>query len=398
MSFVKLPRTRRLRLSSIPIKPRIMQPTPFKLERYFAQHEFTARHLLCSSDPESMSVGELLDFEPNALDGLRGTWLGYTEYPGAPALRRELATLYESVSADQIIVHTGAQEAIYSFMKSMLAPGDHVIVQMPGYQSHYSVAEATGVRVSAWMARETHGWAPDIDALETLVTPATRALVICAPHNPTGYLPSREAFERIVDFARRHQLWLFSDEVYRGLEHDPADRLPAACDVYERAVSLGALSKTHGLAGLRLGWVATHSAEVLERMSTFKDYLTISNSAPSEYLATLAVRHSGALLARNLEIVRANLRLLDDFFLRHAQHVEWHRPRAGTISFVRLKQGHAARFCSELLERTGVLLLPSTLIDHGDAHVRLGFGRRNLPEALAILDAYLDATVTSTAS
>lgn len=375
-----------------------MQPTPFKLERYFAQHEFTARHLLCSSDPESMSIGELLAFEPDSIDGLRDTWLGYTEYPGAPALRRELATLYENIRDDEIIVHTGAQEAIYSSMNSMLAPGDHAIVQMPGYQSHYSVAQASGVKVSPWNAREAAGWAPDPDELEALVTPATRALVICAPHNPTGYLPSRAMFDAIVAFARRHGLWLFSDEVYRGLEHDPADRLPAACDVYERAISLGALSKTHGLAGLRLGWIATRSADVLARMSTFKDYLTISNSAPSEYLAAIAVRHTDALLARNTAIVRSNLLVLDDFFARHADRFEWHRPRAGTIGFVRLKRGHAGRFCEELLERTGVLLLPSTLIDHGDAHVRLGFGRRNMPEVLGIVDAYLDATVTSTAS
>lgn len=375
-----------------------MQPTPFKLERYFAQHEFTARHLLCSSDPESMSIGELLAFEPDSIDGLRDTWLGYTEYPGAPALRREIATLYENIHDDEIIVHTGAQEAIYSFMNAMLAPGDHAIVHMPGYQSHYSVAQASGVEVSSWKAREDAGWAPDPDELETLVTPATRALVICTPHNPTGYLPSREAFDAIIAFARRHGLWLFSDEVYRGLEHDPADRLPAACDVYERAVSLGALSKTHGLAGLRLGWIATKSAEVLARMSAFKDYLTISNSAPSEYLSAIAVRHTDALLARNTAIVRSNLLVLDDFFARRADRFEWYRPRAGTIGFVRLKHGHAGQFCKELLERTGVLLLPSTLIDHGDAHVRLGFGRRNMPEVLGIVDAYLDATVTSTAS
>ncbi|SPB13286.1 aminotransferase [Caballeronia novacaledonica] len=375
-----------------------MKPNPFKLERYFARHEFTARHLLCSSDPESMSIGELLTYEPDAIDGLRDTWLGYTEYPGAPALRREIATLYEHIDEDEIIVHTGAQEAIYSFMHTMLAPGDHAIVHMPGYQSHYSVAEAMGVSVSPWKAREEAGWALDPDQLDTLVTPATRALVICAPHNPTGYLPSRDVFDAIVAFARKHGLWLFSDEVYRGLEHDPADRLPAACDVYERAVSLGALSKTHGLAGLRLGWIATKSAQVLERMSAFKDYLTISNSAPSEYLSTIAVRHTDALIERNVSIVRANLRVLDDFFACHADRFAWHRPRAGTIGFVRLERGHAGQFCAELLERTGVLLLPSTLIDHGDGHVRLGFGRRNMPEVLGMLDAYLDATVTSTAS
>ncbi|WP_250523247.1 aminotransferase class I/II-fold pyridoxal phosphate-dependent enzyme, partial [Caballeronia sp. NCF2] len=126
-----------------------------------------------------------------------------------------------------------------SFMNTMLAPGDHMIVHMPGYQSHYTVAEALGVSVAPWKAREEAGWSLDPAELETLVTPATRALVMCVPHNPTGYLPSRDVFDAIVAFARKHGLWLFSDEVYRGLEHDRADRLPAACDVYERAISLG---------------------------------------------------------------------------------------------------------------------------------------------------------------
>jgi aspartate/methionine/tyrosine aminotransferase len=373
-----------------------MQLTPFKLERYFAQHEFTARHLLCSSDPESMSIAELLALEPGSAQGLENTWLGYTEYPGDPALRREIARLYERIDADDIIVHTGAQEAIFSFMHSMLVRGDHVIVHQPGYQSHYSVAQAMGVHVSPWFARAEHGWALDPNELDTLLTPQTRAIVLCAPHNPTGYLPSRETFDAIIAFARKHGLWLFSDEVYRGLEFDVAERLPAACDAYEGAVSLSALSKTHGLAGLRLGWIATKNKEILQRMNVFKDYLTICNSAPSEYLARIATRHTDSLIARSMSIVRANLGVLDDFLERRADHFEWHRPRAGTIGFVRLKQSNAERFCSDLLANTGVLLLPSTLLDHGDTHVRIGFGRQSMPEVLALADAYLDTTLTST--
>jgi aspartate/methionine/tyrosine aminotransferase len=364
--------------------------TPFKLERYFAQHEFTAKYLLCSSDPESMSVGELLAYEPASPDGLMQTWLGYTEYPGAPALREELARqLYTATGADGIIVHTGAQEAIYSFMNAMFAPGDHLIVQMPGYQSHYSLAQDRGLAVTPWMVRESAGWSLDIDELKTLIRPETKALVVCFPHNPTGYLPTADHFNAIVDFARNHNLLLFSDEVYRGLELDPAHRLPAACDIYERAVSLGALAKSHGLAGLRIGWIATRDKEVLQRMSTFKDYLTISNSAPSEFLATIAVRHTDALTRRATDTIRANLQLLDAFFSRHAETFEWRKPVAGTIAFPRLKNVPAHEFCETLLEKTGVLLLPSTLLDYGDANFRIGFGRKNLPQILPIVDDYL---------
>jgi aspartate/methionine/tyrosine aminotransferase len=366
-----------------------MHPSPFRLERYFAAHEFTARYLMCSSDPESMSIADLLALEPGSAEGLNQTWLGYTEYPGAPELRREIATLYESINIDNLIVHTGAQEAIFSFVNTMLKAGDHMIVHMPGYQSHYSVAQALGVSVSPWLARESDGWALDPDELGKLARPETKAVLICAPHNPTGYLPDRECFDAIVDFARQRGLWLFSDEVYRGLEHNPAKRLPAACDVYEKAISLGALSKSHGLAGLRVGWVATRDQDVLAAMSSFKDYLTISNSAPSEFLAAIALRHTDALIDRNTEIVRSNLAVLDPFFARHHEILDWRRPSAGTVAFPHLRRGGAEQFCADVLEHTGVLLLPSTLLDHGNAHFRIGFGRRNLPDVLSMLDNYL---------
>lgn len=368
-----------------------MNPPPFKLERYFAEHEFTARYLLCSSDPESMSIDALLAYEPGALDGLKNTWLGYTEYPGAPELRTALSARYTNIDANQIVVHTGAQEAIYSFMNTLLSAGDHLILHSPGYQSHYSVAQALGVSVTQWRAREEAGWSLDVSELAAMVRPETKALLICAPHNPTGFLPTLAQFQAIIAFARQHDLLLFSDEVYRGLELDPTDRLPAACDLYERAVSLGALSKSHGLAGLRLGWIATRDADVLTRMSTFKDYLTICNSAPSEYLAAIAVRHTDALVTRATDIIRANLDVLDAFFARHPHTFTWKRPRAGTIAFPRLNHLPADDFCLQLLNRTGVLLLPSTLVDHGNQHFRIGFGRKNLVEILPIVEAYLKA-------
>ena len=139
-------------------------------------HEFTARYLMCSSDPESMSIADLLALEPGSMKGLASLRLGYTEYPGAPQLRRELATLYESIDIENLIVHTGAQEAIFSFVHSILKAGDHMIVHMPGYQSHYSIAEAAGVSVSPWLARESENWSLDPDELEKRVRPETSIL------------------------------------------------------------------------------------------------------------------------------------------------------------------------------------------------------------------------------
>lgn len=373
-----------------------MQIAPFELERYFARHEFSAPYLLCSSDCESVSVGELLALEPNAADRLHNLWLGYTETGGHPELRAEIAALYETISPDQILVHAGAEEAIFNFMQAILQPGDHIIVQWPGYQSLAEVARSTRCEVSLWrlqpdLTGDGDGWRLELDWLERHLRPNTRVIVLNSPHNPTGFLADRALVDAVIDLAEREDMLVFSDEVYRGLEHDHADRLPSLCDLTTQAVSLGVMSKTYGMAGLRIGWIATCNAQIYDAMALFKDYTTICNSAPSELLATIALRHRDQIVTRNLEIIGQNLDLLDAFFAAHADRFQWQRPRAGAIAFPRLLGVESATpFCDQLVAEAGVLLLPGDLIDAAYAsHFRIGFARRNMAEALEHLDHFL---------
>lgn len=369
-----------------------MNIQPFTLERYFAQYEFKAPYLLCTSDCEAMTVGELLALEPGAAEGLQQCWLGYTESQGSPELRAEIAGLYEQVGLDDVLVHAGAEEAIFNFMNAVLNPGDHVIVHSPCYQSLYEVARAAGCQVSRWLTSEAEAWALDLAWLEQHIQPNTKVIVVNCPHNPTGYLMSHETQQQLIELARRHNLLLFSDEVYRGLEYRPADRLPAACDLYENAISLGVMSKSYGLAGLRIGWIATRNRAVYQAMAAFKDYTTICNSAPSEYLATLALRQKETIVARNLAIARHNLALLNAFFDRHQATFSWLPPKAGPIAFPGLKLNQSVeQFCADLVNQAGVLLLPGTKYDFDDRHFRVGYGRKQMPEALTRLEAYLEA-------
>lgn len=362
---------------------------PFKLERYFARYEFDVRHLLCSSDSESVSVSDLLALEPGAAQALDNFWLGYTESQGAPTLRNAISHLYEAIAPDQVLVHSGAEEAIFLFMQAALAPGDHVIVHWPCYQSLHEVAQSIGCDVTFWQADEDRDWSLDLDALAGHIRPNTRAVVINTPHNPTGWLMPRDAFCRLNRMLDQKGILLFSDEVYRESEYSAGDRLPAACDLSERAVSLGVMSKTYGLPGLRIGWVATRNTAIADRMAALKDYTTICNSGPSEFLAEIALRHRHRLVRRNLDVIGANLTLLDDFFQRYADTFSWVRPKAGSIAFVRLMAEEAAPFCHELVKRAGVLLLPGTLYGHPGNHVRIGFGRRSMPAALRALERFL---------
>lgn len=367
-----------------------MKVEPFALERFFARFEFSTRHMLCASDCETLSLGELLAMEPGAEEGFRALRLGYTETGGDPVLRREIAGLYQGIGADDILVFAGAQEAIFVFMNAALQAGDHLVVQAPCYQSLASVAEAMGCQVTRWESQASLGWVLDPDWLAGQVTPATRAVVVNFPHNPSGYLPEAERFARLVEFVRRQGLLLFSDEVYRFLEYKAEDRLPAACEVYENGVSLGVMSKAFGLAGLRLGWVACRNHELLRAMAELKDYTTICTAAPSEFLSALALRHRREILGRNLEIIGRNLEYLDAFFKEHQRFFSWQRPRAGPVAFPAATFAAASDgLCAGLLEDQGVLLMPGRVFGAATQHFRIGFGRRDFRDGLAKFSAYM---------
>jgi aspartate/methionine/tyrosine aminotransferase len=366
-----------------------MQLQDFLLERYFAKYEFTAPHLLCCSDCESLSVGNLLQLEQGAQEEFLSLRLGYTESLGSPELLAEISSLYIKATAENIIVHSGAEEAIFNFMNVTLKPGDEIIVHSPSYQSLAEVARSIGARVIEWQGNPKHSWLLDLDFLKDVLTDKTRVVAINFPHNPTGALPAPEFMHELSRLSEKHGFIVFSDEVYRGLEYNADLRLPAFTDLNERGVSLGVMSKTCGLPGLRIGWITTRNKDLFHKLAAFKDYTTICNSAPSEFLATLALKHYDTIVERNLRIIRENLKILNLFFKNHTGLFDWYEPQAGPIAFPGYLGESVADFCKELVQDTGVLLLPGTL--YGDEHncFRLGFGRANMADCVARLEAFI---------
>jgi aspartate/methionine/tyrosine aminotransferase len=366
-----------------------MQIAPFEIERFYEQWEFRAELMLSSSDCESRPVRELLSLEPDSLERLLELRLGYTEVPGSPELRAAIAGCYETIEPGDVLALAAAEEGIFTLYHALLAPGDHVVVETPCYGSALEVARSTGAHVEEWHRNDGDGWAYDVAALERLMRADTRMLYINSPHNPTGTQMSAEVFARVVDLARERDVVLFSDEAYRGLEHDPVDRLPAACDAYERAISLGTVSKSYGLPGLRTGWLASRERALLERIKELKLYTTICSSAPSELLAAIALRHGDEFVGRSRHLILANLPMLDAFLARRADLLEWVPPVAAPIGFARVHGVHdVTQWCEKIAGDCGVLLLPGAV--YGEArHLRLGFGRANLGEAVERLDEYL---------
>jgi aspartate/methionine/tyrosine aminotransferase len=363
----------------------------FKLERYFARWEFEAPYLLSASDCETMDIGELLALADVPLTDMAALRLGYTESQGDPALRETIARFYPGLTADHIIVTNAPEEAIFLTMLALLQPGDRVVVQTPCYQSLLEVAVFRGCMVEPWSMVETEtGWRLDLDHLAELLTPNTRLLVINAPHNPTGYLPSADEFRAILSLVTERDIRLFCDEMYRGLEYNPADRLPSASIRCQRAISLWGMSKTFGLAGLRLGWLVSQDRDLLQALIKFKDYTTICSSAPSEFLARVALAQAETIIQRNLDIIQTNLDHVHQFIITTpTDRFGWREPLAGPIAFARLNHGQADEFCRQTVQEAGVMLVPSTLFDFGNSHLRFGLGRRNFPEGLAVLADYV---------
>jgi aspartate/methionine/tyrosine aminotransferase len=368
-----------------------MQISPFKLERYYAEYEFSTKILMSSSDCESLSLAELLDMaSPESLNLWKSLKLGYTETQGFPALRDEAARFYENIIPANIMV-SAPEEAIYIAMHTLLNPGDHLIVLSPAYQSLYEIAIAIGCRVTHWNIQPgQNGWEIALDDLKAAITPRTRLLVLNMPNNPTGFLPSRQELDSIIEIARKHNLYIFSDEMYRLLEYVPTLRLPAVCDAYEKGISLSGLSKTMALPGLRIGWLASQESALLKKWMAFKDYTTICNSAPSEILGLIAIQNKTAILQRNLDIIKMNLRIAEDFFSNHPDKFAWNRPNAGSIAFPEwLGKGTVEEMCVNLVDQHSVMIVPGSIFDFPGNYFRLGFGRKNFARGIEVFEEFL---------
>jgi aspartate/methionine/tyrosine aminotransferase len=367
----------------------------FALEVYFSKWEFAAKYNLAGSDGENMTLAQLLALAaPEDRAAFDAVGLGYTETFGAPDLRAEIARTYDSVKPEHLLCFAGAEEGIYTAMRVLLNSDDHVIVVTPNYQAAETVplgiCEVTGVPLDI----DRH-WDLDLDLLRAALRPNTKLISINFPNNPTGKILPRAIFDALVEICRSRGIWLFSDEVYRLIERDPALRLPQAADVYERGISLNVMSKAYGLAGLRIGWLACKDRATLVKFERYKHFLSICNSAPSEVLARIALKAREKILLRNRAVVRDNLSILSEFFSDYAHLFDWREPDGGCVGFIRYKGAEGVEeFTRRLVEESGVLFLPSSIYrsDLGPVPadcLRVGFGRSHVRAGLAVLRQWL---------
>lgn len=370
-----------------------MRIRDFFLERYFARYEFKAEHLLSTSDCESLPVSELLDM---AGEENRELWdrltLSYTESRGLPALRRAIAATYSGVSAEEVLSVVPV-EGIFLVMNALLEPGDTLIVMEPAYQSLYEVASSIGCRVLRWPLVIREGkWALDFDQLASLLAENSKLLVVNFPNNPTGFLPTDAEWDRVIEMARQAGARVFSDEMYRGLELDREKPLPSIVEKTEDGVALCGLSKTHGMPGLRAGWLVTRDAPLLDRIGSLKDYTTICGCAPAEVLSLIVLENAERIAARNRDLIRRNLALARDFFNARGELFTWLDPLGGSTAFPKLLLDvDAMEFAERCVGEKNVMLIPATVFDLNWPHFRVGLGRFSFPDALARFGEFVES-------
>lgn len=360
----------------------------FELEVYFSEWEFTAEHHMTASDLESMTVNDLLSMATEEDRSVfENLWLGYTPTWGSAELRKEIANTYHSINPDEVLCLAGAGEGLYALAKCMLTSQDHVIVTTPNYQSAetipLTICEVTGLPLRVDTSKKG-GWHLDIEDIKAAIRPNTKLISLNFPHNPTGYIMGREDLDALIKICREHEIFILSDEVYRGVELDPEVRIPQIADMYEKGISLNVMSKAYGLPGLRIGWMASKDKELLLKVERYKHYLSICNSAPSEVLSLIALKNRDTILSRNRAMMLENILELEALFEDFPGLVEWQRPLGGCIAFPRyIGPGSVEEFCRSLIEESGVLLLPSSIYRSELTYVstdrfRIGFGRANV--------------------
>lgn len=368
-----------------------MEIPQFKLEEFWKKYEFTAPYLLCCSDAESWRLTEILELaDPEAKKLWESLSLGYTESPGLPLLRQEIAHLYSSVKSEQILTFAGAEEGIYCSMRTLIEPGDHVIVIDPCYQSLATLPQAFGADITRIELKAKNQWQLDPEEVKKAFRSNTKLLILNYPHNPTGAILEKRVFEKLIELARESGTYIFCDEVYRYLEIDETKRLPSIVDAYEKGIALNVMTKSFGLAGLRIGWLATQNIDFLQKVGSYKLYTSICNSAPSEILAIIALRAKDKILKRNRKIMLENLNRLESFIKRYQELLSWIPPQSGTMAVLELLLPVSIeKFSKELVEKMGVLIMPGNVFDLPGNFFRVGFGKKNMIEALDRFEQFL---------
>ena len=359
-----------------------MKIKPFAVEEWMNAWEVGAKYNIAETCVDSISMNELFELtgedKTEFLNRLCARRLSYGDIEGLPEFRKGVCGLYKTLNIENIVPTHGASGANHHVFYSLISPGDRVVSIMPTYQQLYSIPESYGADVQILHLSKENNYLPDLEKLRRLVTPKTKMICINNPNNPTGALMSEQMLREIVEIARSADAWILCDEVYRHLSQEDG-WCPSIVDLYEKGISVSSMSKVFSLAGLRLGWIATHDMSVVKSCLSHRDYNLVSCGVFDEMLAAAALKHRDKLLERSRKIVRENLQILDDW-VGSEPHVSYVKPKAGTTALVYYDLDIPSyEFCEEMYKKTGAFVTPGDCFEVPHS-MRIGYayGKQDL--------------------
>ena len=370
-----------------------MKIKPFAVEEWMNAWEVGAKYNIAETCVDSISMNELFELtgedKTEFLNRLCARRLSYGDIEGLPEFRKGVCGLYKTLNIENIVPTHGASGANHHVFYSLISPGDRVVSIMPTYQQLYSIPESYGADVQILHLGKENNYLPDLEKLRRLVTPKTKMICINNPNNPTGTLMSEQMLREIVEIARSADAWILCDEVYRHLSQEDG-WCPSIVDLYEKGISVSSMSKVFSLAGLRLGWIATHDMSVVKSCLSHRDYNLVSCGVFDEMLAAAALKHRDKLLERSRKIVRENLQILDDW-VGSEPHVSYVKPKAGTTALVYYDLDISSyEFCEEMYKKTGAFVTPGDCFEVPHS-MRIGYayGKQDLIDGLKAISEYI---------
>ena len=370
-----------------------MKIKPFAVEEWMNAWEVGAKYNIAETCVDSISMNELFELtgedKTEFLNRLCARRLSYGDIEGLPEFRKGVCGLYKTLNIENIVPTHGASGANHHVFYSLISPGDRVVSIMPTYQQLYSIPESYGADVQILHLSKENNYLPDLEKLRRLVTPKTKMICINNPNNPTGALMSEQMLREIVEIARSADAWILCDEVYRHLSQEDG-WCPSIVDLYEKGISVSSMSKVFSLAGLRLGWIATHDMSVVKSCLSHRDYNLVSCGVFGEMLAAAALKHRDKLLERSRKIVRENLQILDDW-VGSEPHVNYVKPKAGTTALVYYDLDISSyEFCEEMYKKTGAFVTPGDCFEVPHS-MRIGYayGKQDLIDGLKAISEYI---------
>ncbi len=358
----------------------------FDLERIQSLYENTVPYNLTESGFHPFTLSELLSSEQrNELDKMV---LGYGQTNGSIPLRQHIASLYAGLGEDHVLVTNGSSEANFVACHTLLEKGDEVVMMVPNYMQIWGIVEEIGAIPKAFHLLEDRHWAPDLNELRTQVNEKTKMIVICNPNNPTGYILKENEMEEIVEIAKSVGAWIYCDEIYRGAELNNIETT-SFIGMYDKAIVTGGLSKAYALPGLRLGWLAGDK-EVIANTWAYHDYTSISSGILSQKIAEFALEKNlrAKILYRNRELLRTNLKIIQDWANRQERKFHFIPPKGGGMAFMRYDMDINSTELSTLLrEKHGLFIVAGDWFGM-DGYIRIGIGgaTQELIEALKLFE------------